>query len=395
MGYTRSSALAGVTLNTADFKGEALSSRNKAANSGIGALLGFEFQRNCALYLLLNDYARIKEREFFLCIEHHDDFLFCYRSDCRSNIEEINSYQAKKLSGRVWTIDKRFTEVIAKMLNVGNDLINDPAAKCKSYRHALTFVSNTDIKLNYKPTDKEKEDGKEEITYLLNEQNYMCRFSQIPEDIKNKIHKKVESFCNKQTVNYHKHELDNLHIQWIDFPRNKKAQKDSLVGLMCRKFPHVSDPLAAVNLLLSLFREVEAVYNQGKVIALLDSAKRVEGDEIKLAIDVIETEQKTFKLWRDYSIELSRKFRVPIGVQNDHENHIRNTFELLKDMNNNEHQIIKSFVKENDYSMDHYSHDDMFDAYVSDIKSRNNMNLSDIDIFFSTLCSFVEHYGEA
>jgi len=375
-------------------KGEALSTRKKAANSGIDALLGFEFQRNCALYLLLNDYDQIKGREFFLCIEHHDDFLFCYRSDCRSNIEEVHSYQAKKLSGSVWTIDKRFSEVIAKMLDVGNDLVSDPAPKCQSYTHELTFVSNTDVKLNYKPTKQEKNDGKKEITYLLNEQNCKASYGAIPVEIKDKINKKVNDFCTKETLTYHKLELDNLHMQWVDFPRNKNEQKGALVGLMCMKFPHVSDPLAAVELLLSLFREVEAVYNQGKVITLLDSAKRIEGDDIKLAIDVIETEQKTFKLWREYSTELSRKFRVPIGVQNNHESHIRNTFELLKDMNNNEHQIIKSFVKGNNYSMDYYSHDDMFDAYVGDIKSKKSMNLNDIDIFFCTLCAFVEHYGE-
>lgn len=367
--------------------------RKKAANAGIDALLGFEFQRNCALYLLLNDYDRFKGREFFLCIEHHDDFLFCYRTNCRSNIEEIHSYQAKKLSGSVWTITERFSEVIAKMLEVGNDLINDPALKCPSYTHDLTFVSNTDIKLNYKPSAKEKKEGKKDIEYLLNEQRCKCSYDDIPDEIKDKINKNVDNFCRKKKITYHKPELDNLHIQWVDFPRNKKVQKDTLVGLMRRKFPHVSDSLAAVELLLSLFREVEVVYNQGKVITLLDSTKRVEGDEIKKAIDIIETEQKTFKLWRDYSRELSRKFRVPIGVQNNHKNYIRNTFELLKDMSNNEHQIIKGFVRESDYSMDHYSHDDMFDTYVSDIKSKHSMNLNDIDIFFSTLCSFVEHYG--
>ena len=367
--------------------------REKAANAGVDALLGFEFQRNCALYLLLNDYGRFKEREFFLCIEHHDDFLFCYRTNCRSNIEEIHSYQAKKLSGRVWTINDRFSEVIAKMLEVGNGLISDPAPKCPSYTHELTFISNTDINLSYKPTTKEKKDGKKEIPYLLNEQNCKCCYGDIPAEIKDKIDKKVDSFCEKKKIAYHKPELDNLHIQWVDFPRNKRVQKDTLIGLMVRKFPHVSDPLAAVELLLSLFRDVEAVYNQRKVITLLDSTKRVEGEEIKKAIDIIETEQKTFKLWRDYSTELSRKFRVPIGVQNNHKNHIRNTFELLKDMSNNEHQIIKGFVRENDYSMDYYSRDDMFAAYVSNIKNQHSMNLNDIDIFFSTLCSFVEHYG--
>lgn len=372
-----------------------MSTRKKSANSGIDALLGFEFQRNCALYLLLNEYNNFKGREFFLSIEHHDDFLFCYRTDCRSKIEEVHSYQAKKLSGNVWTINERFTEVIAKMLEVGNDLRNDPAPKCQSYTHELTFISNSDIELKYTPNKQEVGDGKKEITYLLNEQNCKCRYDSAPDDIKDKITKKVENFCSKKELTYHKLELDYLHLQWVDFPRTKNGQKDRLVGLMCRKFPHVLDAFAAVELLLSLFREVEAIYNQNKVITLLDSSKRVEGDEIKKAIDIIETDQKTFKLWRNHSTELARKFRVPLGIQNSHENYIRNTFELLKDMMNNEHQIIKSFVKDNDYSMGYYSYDEMFEAYVSDIKSKNSINLRDIDIFFSTLCSFVEYHGEA
>jgi len=370
-----------------------LTKTKKAVNAGVDALLGFEFQRNCALYLLLNNYDRFKGREFFLCIEHHDDFLFCYRSDCRDKIEEIHSYQAKKLSGAVWTINERFAEAVAKMLEVGNNLINDPAPKCQSYTHDLIFISNTDIKLNYKPSKDEKEYGKKEIIYFLNEQNFKCSYDGVPGEIQDVIDKKVGSFCNKEKITYHKPELDNLHIEWVDLPRRKKDQKDILVGLMCRNFPHVSDPNAAVELLLSLFREVEAVYNQGRIINLLDSSKRVEGGEIKRAIDVIETEQKTFNLWRNYSTELSRRFQVPIGIQNNHENHIRNTFELLKDMANREHQIIKSFIRENDYSMDFYSHEDMFYKYVSDIKDENSMNLKDVDIFFSVLCAYVECHG--
>lgn len=370
-----------------------MTTRKKAANAGIDALLGFEFQRNCALYLLLNNYDRFKGREFFLCIEHHDDFLFCYRSNCRNNIEEIHSYQAKKLSGAVWTINKRFCEVIAKMLEVGNDLVSDPAPKSQSYNHELTFISNTDIKLNYKPSKNEKKDGNKEITYLLNEQNCRCSYDDIPEEIKSTIDKKVSLFCENEKIAYYKTELDNLRIQWIDLPRRKKEQKDILVGLMSRNFPHVSDPNAAVELLLSLFREVEAVYNQGKVINLLDGTKRVEGGEIKKAIDIIETEQKTFNLWRDYSTELSRRFRVPIGIQNNHENYIKNTFELLKDMTNREHQIIKNFVRNNDYSMDFHCYEDMFYEYLYEIKSQNSTNLNDVDIFFSVLCAYVECHG--
>lgn len=388
--------MSGLTLNIPRFDyGESLSTGKKSANSGIDALLGFEFQRNCALYLLLDEYNRFKGREFFLCIEHHDDFLFCYRTQCRSNIEEVHSYQAKKLSGKVWTINERLSEAITKMLEVGNDLRNDPASKCNSYTHELTFISNSDIELKFKPSKQEADDGKEELIYRLNEQNTKCKYDLVPLDIKAKISDKVGSFCNKKKQTYHKGELENLHIQWVDFPRTKNGQIDRLVGLMSRKFPHVSDPSAAVELLLGLFREVEVIYNQGKIITLLDSSKRVEGDEIKKAIDIIETEQKTFILWRNCSKELILKFRIPVGIQNRHKNYIRNTFEFLKDMTNNEHQIIKSFVRDNDYSMEYHGYDEMFEAYMSEIKRKNNINLKDVDILFSTLCAFVEYHGEA
>lgn len=343
---------------------------------------------------MLNNYAHISSREFFLCIEHHDDFLFCYRSDCLSNIVAIDSYQAKKLSGGIWTIDARFAEIIAKMLDVGNNLRNDPAPKCKEYTHSLTFISNTDIKLSYSPKKAEKQKGKTEIIYLLNEQNSKSRYEDIPEEIKNKIKEKVRDHCTKESSTYHDTEFCNLNIQWVDFPRNKNSQKDTLVGLMCRKFPHIPDHSAAVELLLSLFRDVEAVYNQGKIINLLDETKRIEGNEIKKAIKIIETEQKAFKLWRTNSAELAKKFRIPLGVQISHENHIRNTFELLKDMSNNEHQIIKTFIKENDYTLNFYSYDEMLDAYITDIKNSNNINLKDIDIFFAALCAFVEYHSE-
>ncbi|TMP13705.1 hypothetical protein [Pseudoalteromonas sp. S2893] len=79
----------------------------------------------------------------------------------------------------MWTINERFSELVAKILEVGNGLINDPTPKCANYTHELSFVSNTDIKLNYKPSKKEKQNGKEEITYLLNEQNSKCIYGAI------------------------------------------------------------------------------------------------------------------------------------------------------------------------------------------------------------------------
>ena len=63
-------------------------------------------------------------------------------------------------------------------------------------------------------------------------------------------------------------------------------------------------------------------------------------------------------------------------------------------MTNNEHQIIKTFIKTNDYTLNFYSCEEMFEAYITDIKNSNNINLNDIDIFFAALCAFVEYHGE-
>ncbi len=47
----------------------------------------------------------------------------------------------------MWTINERFSELVAKILEVGNGLINDPTPKCANYTHELSFVSNTDKNL--------------------------------------------------------------------------------------------------------------------------------------------------------------------------------------------------------------------------------------------------------
>ena len=365
----------------------------KSANSGIDALTGFEFQRNCALYLLLDDYDCFKNREFFLCIEHHDDFLFCFRTNCLNYIEEVQAYQAKKLSGKIWIIDSRFSEIISKMLEVGNDLRKDSISKSKNYNHKLTFISNTETELSYQPNKDEKKIGKAEITLRVNEQNCICRYNSVPTEIRVKIDSKIEKHCKDNSVEYHKSELDNLFMQWVDFPKTAKSQKVHLIGLMKKNFPHVIDPVAAIELLLNLFREVEAVYNQKQTISLLDTSKRIEGNEVKRAIDIIETEQKTFELWREYSTQLVQTFKVPIGIQKNHENYIKNTFELIKDMSNHEHQLIKDFVKNNNYSMLYYEYHKMFKAYMSELKSQRNINLNDVDLFFTCLCSYVEFHG--
>ena len=366
---------------------------NKAANPGVDALSGFEFQRNCALYLLLDDYDSFKDENFFLCIEHHDDFLFCYRTECLSEIKKVRAYQAKKLSGKIWSIDTRFSEIISKMLEVGNNLRNDSILKSANYSHRLTFISNTESELKFKPKKSEKESGKKEVTIRVNEQNCICDYNSLPADVKNRLDEKISEHCKNNNTSKFSSELDFLNLQWIDFPRTAKKQKEHLIGLLKKNFPHVVDPIAAIDLILSLFRDVETVYNQKQIVSLLDTSKRVEGEIIQKAIDIIETEQKTFDFWRNHSTELAKTFKIPIRIQNQHETYIKNSFEMLKDFSNLECQLIREFVGKNDYSMEHVDYQDMFKAYLTNIKEHIDVKSNDIDLFFACLCSYVEFHG--
>ncbi|OMO23163.1 dsDNA nuclease domain-containing protein [Vibrio lentus] len=366
----------------------------KAANSGTDAQMGFEFQRNCALYLLLSDYGSFKNREFFLYIEHHDDFLFCYREPTTFEVQEVEAYQAKKLSGKLWTVDNRFAEIIAKMLEVGTNLHLDPIRKSPIYEHKLIFISNTESDFRYKPKKADIESGKKEVYEKINEQNCVCKYDSMPGDVRKSIEAKVKSYCEDKNTTYHNQELCNIYIQYVELERSAKAQKERLLGLMVANFPHVVDPKAAVDLLLSLFRKVELVYNQNHIVSLDDLTKRVEGGDVKKAIGTIENRQKMYHFWRDNANSFIESFNIPIGIQKKSEQFILRTFELSKDMENNEHQIIKRFVERNDYSMDYSKYENMFKAYISDIKSSNQIQLTDIHVFFAVLCAYVEYYGE-
>ncbi|EMO3465942.1 TPA: hypothetical protein L7O48_004063 [Klebsiella variicola] len=366
--------------------------KNKAVNAGVDALTGFEFQRNCALYLLLDNFNSFIDKNFFICIEHHDDFLFCYKTDCLAYINEIYAYQAKKLSGKIWTIDARFSEMVSKILLVGDNLKNDSFEKSEDYRHQLTFISNTEIELKYSPLKKLKAEGATEQIVKINEQNSTCVYNDLHESIKVKIENRITEVCNEESSVFHRQELDNLHIQWVDFPRTAAKQKESLIGLMVRKFPHIADPKAATDVILTLFRDVETVYNQGQEICLLDPTKRVEGEDIKKVMNIIDSQQKAFDYWRAEAKQFSMKFRIPLSIQKNHENYILNSFELLKDMSNYDYQIIKDFVRNNDYTTQYISLQDALTAYVDNIRKSHSINLDNIDTFFAVLCSYVECY---
>jgi len=55
-----------------------MATKNKYSNSGVDGAGGYEFQKHCALYIFLEKYEDIKDSKYFICLEHYEDFLFCY-----------------------------------------------------------------------------------------------------------------------------------------------------------------------------------------------------------------------------------------------------------------------------------------------------------------------------
>lgn len=73
---------------------------NKFVNSGTDSQTGYALQRNSALYLLVEKYfEKFHGKKYFICLEHHDDFLFCFLNNAYE-AEKIEAYQSKKKISR-------------------------------------------------------------------------------------------------------------------------------------------------------------------------------------------------------------------------------------------------------------------------------------------------------
>lgn len=367
---------------------------DKAVNAGVTAQTGFELQRNCALLLLLENYDFYKDKDFFLCIEHQDDFLFAFTTDNYKTLLKVDTYQSKKKSGGVWKINADFGEVITKILGVGTTLRKDSMPKSKIYGHVLTFISNTGMSLEYNPTKKMQSSGEKPESCHINEQNEKQIFKDLPQSIQDRFNTQVKKHCQNKLIKVDETEFDNLSFQWVDFPKTANKQKEALIGLMHTKFPHVVDSKASIELFIELFKRVEQIYNQKDIASLLDESKRLYGHDLKKTLDIIQVEQKTYEKWRENANSFGPAFRIPIFIQESAEDKIRETFEYFKDLSNFEHLEIKNFVAINDYRLICYDVPEMFRLYVTNVKKHIKISLDDIDVFFACLCAYVEFYDK-
>jgi len=352
------------------------------ANSGVHASSGFSFQRNCALFWYLENFQQFANKKFFLCLEHHDDFLFCFYND-RDELEMVESFQAKQ-SGNKWGLTSEMIDIVLKILKSGEALIQDPMPKTQGYFHSLNLITNNSIVFSVKI-------GKSNTQISINEANCSQTFDSMHDDLKNKIISDVQSIDQNAPVS----ELSNLLFRFCDLPRTQKKQKEQLIGSFVNLFRNsVVDPVAAVDTLLALFQDVELVLNQGRNPKLLDSSKRIDYLKFNAAIDVITSQQKAYELWRKKGDLLAKSLQITISERKDFELELQNCFDYFKDPSFIEHCAILEFVKTNATILSQFVTDEeCIDFLLQIFKASRSSQLLEIQQKAAIVAAYIEVRG--
>lgn len=353
----------------------------KSVNAGVDAKTGFALQKNIAIYLILESYnERFKGVNYFVCLEHHDDFLFCFLNDSNS-IDVIEAYQSKKKSPSAWSLDSVLYDIIKKMLETGKCLLDDnTVSKSDEYHHKLIFVSNQTINLK-----AGREQNAEKCS--IKEDNTNVSYGDLPEPIKIKIKNDI----NAQLSN---DELEKLKFIWIDLNRTVEKQINELAGQVEKLFGNkITYPRAAVNTLISLFDEIENRYNDGSVVKLLDESKRVSSNKINDAIGVITTKSKCFEYWRSQSREVRHILKIKPMDESIFEQAFQSAFDFFKCVEEAEHYTILSFVIENINSCTSYDYEGSVSELIEKFNISHTSKLTEIQLKAVFFAAFFQSLG--
>lgn len=299
---------------------------HKYSNSWIQAITWFDFQKNCAVYLFLKDYDNLIWKEFFIYLEHLDDFIFSIKDD-EWNVNEVRIFQSKK-SSSVWKISD-LLEILEKLLQTNNSLKTDHSIKRSSqYFQESSFITNNEIKLEVW-----------KMKVVINETKEKCWIKELDLSIKQKF---IDGMTSVDLSN-----IDDIYFAFIDLPRTSEQQKLTLVWMLNRLFKNeINDPEAALDTLLELFRVAEHEYNQWWIIDWDNPNKRVNSSQIKEWLDIINTKKKAYELWRSEKKDLTKVLEIPLKDRNKFESIFLENFDRFKDITQVEHNKIFEFVKE-------------------------------------------------
>jgi hypothetical protein len=348
---------------------------DKTVNAGTSAQNGFALQRNTALYLLLENYkTKFKGEKYFICLEHHEDFLFCFLNK-QNEVEIIEAYQSKKKSPTIWRLNTELFEIIKKILKVGQNLVLDKITKSSTYKHYLFFVSNQTINLQIKekkPTIS--------VSESIKEDNTQVKYSALHQKIKDKITGEI----TEKTL---QNELDNFGFIYVDLNRTASKQKNELIGQLYDVFgDSILNKKAAIETLISLFQEIELTYNSGNIIKLLDKSKRVSSETIDKAFDILISNSKCFKYWRSKEREISITLEIKPYESEKFELDFKSAFDLFKSIEEAEHNKILDYVKSNYTKCKTFTLEDNVNELIVMYKKEKNTIFTEITfkaVFFA------------
>jgi len=264
------------------------------SNSGVQANVGFDFQRNTCIFLFLEKYNVIKDRDYFIMLEHYDDIIFGFlNSD--SELTEVTSYQAKK-SSTIWTTNSIY-EIIYKISNSGIEINKDSLLKTANYTKSQYFITNNTISLDYQcsVTNSKKK-------VHINETNESITYKSLDSDCQSNLKKGNKEFCFSSDQITH---FNDLNFTFIDLGRNTKSQLELLTGKFKTVFGNsIIDHKAARDTFIFCLKEIESRYNQGDIPKLSDTNKRLESFEINKILNILTTR----KLALDFAEKNLKKF---------------------------------------------------------------------------------------
>jgi len=352
------------------------------SNSGVEGGSGYSFQRCCIVFLLFEGYEELNIENYFICLEHHEDFLFAFLDENR-NLEKIDTYQAKK-SRDDWKTDSDLCEIIGKMTIVGTELINDPHDKSNNYQHTLNFLTNRNILLTSK---KEKNVKQDKVKVQVS--NRREKYSELKRSIKKNIESKILQSILEST------QLKNVHFQYIDFAQSYNSWQRELKGLSMEHFGQdVNDHEAVISTLMRLLEAAEQTYNDNNKVLLSDLSKRVTKEKINKTFNMFIESKKSFDFWREYSGQISSQLKIRLPIRRRAKELLENCFDYFKDIQQVEYRKIYKFVEARmDIDEKHTCEADcivdLYRCYQEEFQPR----LENYMVAFAVIAAYVETRG--
>lgn len=352
------------------------------SNSGVEGASGYSFQRCCVVYLLFEGFETISLDNYFICMEHHEDFLFAFLDE-NGDLKKIDTYQAKK-SRDDWKIDSDLCEIIGKMTSVGKELINDPSGKSDDYQHTLNFLTNKNVLLASK-----KEKGIKQKREKIQVSNKLKKYSDLHIEIKQNIETRIAKVILEET------QLENIQFQYIDLAQSYKNWQRVLKGLSIEHFGQkVNDHEAVISTLMRLLQDVEQTYNDNNLVLLSDPSKRVSKEKINETFSMFTESKKSFDFWRQYSEQLSSELNLKLPIQRRAKELLENCFDYFKDIQQVEYRKVYQFVEKRTDVDDNHSSEaecivDLYKRYLKEFNPRLESHM----VAFAVIASYVETRG--